>query len=407
MQIQVEYYNDTEKELFLEYNNIEDIERIIGNVEIEKEEFFTYLLFTQQCERDGLRNYKDFSKLKDIPLPLFDKFFDIDNSIKAIVIGKHNYKDFVERIGVSLSLCVMNELHNTHHADWQKVPETNFKKTLDFLLASDANRFIEVESKGTTNNDNSKKTPSVINQFRKIKDKKKQLRSENLTYEIKGNNLAYGVVSVLDNREDSIARCLLVDPIANNDIMSPRKYKLLSRLYYYYYEMFEISPYSNLTLLLKNRIQVLEKLIDIEQLNNVPLVDSKGEPLYYRNNSYSSSSVIKDKKTYFETHNTNKVIGRVYPYVGRRFLYIGLLEEIFEMLMRQNFDEIISYKTNYRTLGETLIWRLTKRDAKEFNIEWAFYEFEQLYRKGNNIEIPLSINSVYSSSGKIFGLISI
>lgn len=241
LQLSVNYYNDEEAKLFKAYDNYTVIDQMIRhNLLISEDEFKSYMLFTEYADEDGWRTYRDLADRVQHRLGDIEDFLDFSQGSIQTKMSSTRMNDsrMTERIGVSLGLSVVNKFHCLTEADWAITPNVYIggKRVKDFdcqiPMASDGSRFIQVENKGSINDDNNYKTSSVSNHYSSIKGKKESiLDKEKIQGIARHQNIYYGTISVLDNH--NTAKVWLVDPEAYNVNWDPKKYKLISRLIYY------------------------------------------------------------------------------------------------------------------------------------------------------------------------------
>ena len=259
MKISLEFYNHAEEELFKNYPNQEILDNLTRTpLEISQDEFLAYMMFTEQKDVNGFQTYEDLKGKIERRLGDIEDYLIFENdSVQTRFIGNKMYGDFTERIGVSLGLCSINQIHGLTEADWKLIPVMRTKAfDYEFPIASDRIQFIQVENKGSTTENNTLKTSSVSQHYSSIKAKKSQILEEESKAGIpRYKNLYYGTIGVLDQEPSRNAKVWLVDPPAFNIEMDPTKYKLLSRLRYYLDAFKNIGVRSKITSSLKNRIE--------------------------------------------------------------------------------------------------------------------------------------------------------
>lgn len=293
IRINVDYYDDKNRKLFSKYPNVKDIDRVVCNsAEVEEAEFMTYMLFKEKMDKPHFRNYRELAQNATERIHEYDHYLNFSNTVRARFepIYMHNRNDITEKVGIAGSLCVANRIHGLTEADWEKIPEKK-EKTTDYYLASDSHNFIIVEAKGSTSENNLNKNDSVYSHKSTINLQKTAERERHGPQ----NGLYYGMITVIDNREDSIAQCWLVDPEPPEIYEEPLKYRLLSRLFFYWRNLRVITPHSHILSNLINRIQVLN-YIPHKDLDSIPLLNRNGEPIEIHPNTFSRNSIIPEKK---------------------------------------------------------------------------------------------------------------
>jgi hypothetical protein len=399
MIVKVDFYDDDQKELFKKNNYPLKVDSIVSEkVAINTNEFLTYLLFTEQKKAPGFRTFTDFRKRMPKSYKLIRDYLEFDEEkMRTRFIGKEMDKNLTERIGVALSLCTLNKIHNLMEADWKLIPISSTEKTLDFYyVAVENNEFIMVESKGSTAENNQEKSTSISNQKRSIEEKKKAVEFNNKNRLSNYKALAYGIISVIDNRKDTLPQVWLVDPFAEPLEMEPRKFKLLARLYFYWRSLRAISPSSTLLHALINRIETLETIDNYVDLDGSILLDRKGKEMIIQPSSFSTKSVI----------GNNKIIGRVYPFDNNHLFFMGFPFNVSELLVNQNFKEIIDYKEEFTKMKSrmSVTCRIRSNKKKLYqlpdSIRCIFIDKKEEY-----VEFELKGDLYSLSSGRVFGLL--
>lgn len=339
LKVDLRYYDETHRNLLKKYSSFSQIENIVNNstITIPKSEFLTYLLFKEQKNHIGFKTYSDFNKKISKSYSLLERYIKFnDGRINANFIGKDMDGDLIQRVGVAISLCIANKIHNLNEADWEIIPEIagkNGLKTLDYNIASDGNLFIQVESKGSAVENNELKPQTISNHKSSIDSKKKAFR-ETEKLSVSTNTLNYGFISSLDHRANSTARCWMLDPIFPEVEISPEKYRLLARMYYYWSNLRVITPMSFMLGNLLNRLRVIEKSSNYGDFDGLYFLNRNNKKMrIYKNSFQNNSNILSDK-----------IIGKILPFTKNRLFYIGYRKEIYNMIINQKFKDIIEYK---------------------------------------------------------------
>ena len=400
LEVKVDYYNNNHKEDLRKYPSFLEIDKMISknkNVTINKSEFLTYLLFTEQRDVDGLRTFADFSKRIIKSYYLLEHFIEFSKaSFRARLIGDQMDANLIERVGVSLSLCLINKIHGLTDADWSLIPVNNFKKTFDFNYASNGNQFIEVESKGSSIENNKIKNTNISNHKKSIEDKKQSISSAYQEKKESFNNLLYGVISVLD--KNNIPQIWLLDPDPLSlEKIEPRKFRLLNRLYFYWRNLKYIVPNSTLLHALINRIKIIEELDDYNRVNKLYFLNRNGKQIRFYGSSFARKSVI----------GNDDVIGVVYPFDDKSLFFTGFPIEIFKILRSQDFDRILKFSYNKTYKACQVKCRIRTKQKGDFKIpdSESFY-FKYVDKNREYIEFTLRGDLNTSSSGRVFGILN-
>jgi hypothetical protein len=404
--LSVEYYDTTQRNLFQGFPNATTLNSVVQNgITFSRDEFLAYMMFTEQMDRNGFRTYNDLQARIQNRLGDIDDFLSFNNgSVQAKIIGNDMMQiGFTERIGVSLGLCVVNRIHGLTMADWEKIPTApgrNGHPTFDFEIpiASTGTNFIQAENKGSTNRNNSQQNNSVQAHYAGIEKKKEYVRNEEANLQIPiHQNLYYGTIGVLDNRPNSIAKVWLVDPPAFEIEMNPEKYKLLSRLYYYLDQFKYIGVKEKIIKAIEKRIAEIESSSDYTRFNNIPL-DYPYPRLFH---------LFMDGKM-FAAIDTNEAFGRIFIVENKQEMFpylVAFTKAIMRIIILQNFENILNYEYNPDFINESVqvLMRLGQKDMGEnklpSNLKFVFNERKKYY------ETTYFGKVSHSTDGRIFGLL--
>jgi len=406
--LSVEYYDSGEKDLFQGFPNAEQLNSLVQTgITISKDEFLSYMMFTEQMERDGFRTYNELSIRITQRLGDIDDFISFNNgSVQSKMSSDQMMQSgFTQRIGVALGLCVINKIHALTSADWKKVLEASGRggyPTFDFeiAIASTGNNFIQAENKGSIIDDNLYKRSMVSQHLSSIKNKKAYVRK---TEAILGlplhQNLYYGTIGVLDNRTNSIAKVWLVDPPSFDMSIEPEKYKLLARLQYYLDEFKNIGVKNKITNALEERIKQIAETQDYLQFDNISVdkdfPNTNGYYLYMEGRTFT----IVD---------TNEAFGKVffveYKQVVSAYL-IAFPKVIMRLIVKQDFKAILAFDYSQDFINEN-VQILVRLDEKNIqinklpdNLKFVFNERRKYYEATYFGKVNHSID------GRIFGLL--
>jgi hypothetical protein len=402
LKIAVDYYNAAEEKLFECYPNYEEFKILVGKeITISKDEFLSYMIFTEQADDDGWRTYPELKERVQHRLGDIQDFLDFSNgSIQSKLSSERMFASkMTERIGVSIGINVINKFHGLTEADWAITPKTYLdgKRLKDFdyeiSVASDGVKFIQVENKGTVNEDNKSKTSSVSIHYASIKEKKNVIIARDKANAVpKNQNIYYGTIAVLDDK--NTAKLWLIDPEAFQVDWSPRKFKLISRLIYYSNIFSEIGIHKRVQIALNERISKLIESKDIEQFNRVP-IDAKIAFTFVQNDNFVSINGNEAFGTFFFIENKN----------GGDVFLMALPKTIIKLIIAQNFDSILDYSFNNIEYTERVSIELSTKLSKaseDFNYTKTDFVFDEsrkkyFYQKYQNISS--------TSSGRVFGII--
>lgn len=404
LKISIDYYNAVEEKLFEYYPNYEEFKIFVGKeITISKDEFLSYMMFTEQENADGWRTYPELKRRVQYRLVDIEDFLDFSKgSIQAKRSSERmSSTNITERIGVSLGINIINKFHGLTEADWAITPNTSIdgKRVKDFdyeiAMASDGIKFIQVENKGTVNNDNKLKSSSVSKHYVSIKAKKSDIIARNKANEICENeNIYYGTIAVLDN--SNTAKLWLVDPEAFEVDWSPIKFKLISRLLYYSDIFLVIGVHKSIQKELKERIVELIKSKHFEEFNKIPLKSVLRFPMtFFDTRNFVNINNLLAFGTFFFIENDN----------GGDVFIIALTKAIIKLVIAQDFDGILEYEFTNAEFLEKVSIELSVKSSKtssDFEKTKTDFVFDEK-RKRYFYQKYQRISSI--SSGRIFGVI--
>jgi len=399
--ISVDYYKDIEKDLFKHYPNYKAINALVnGCKSIQKGELLAYMIFTEQKDRPGFRTYDELKQRVSDRLGDINDYFDFSHgSISAKFIGNEMDKNIIERLGVGLGLSVIGKLHNLIGADWKRIPEfagKNACRTFDFdydiPFASDGERFIQVENKGSSVDNNLRKPSTISQHYGSIKKKKESIDNNRLDYN-------YGTIGIVDNNSNHVAKLLLVDPPSDFIDIEPKKYKLLARLNYYLEEFTNIGVKKKISVALAKRIKEISDSSDYTKFNNEPLDYKYPVPyhLFMEGNMFAAIDHNEAFGTFFTIENKNEI----FPYV------LAYPKALMKLILYQRFDDILTYRYDPDFIMEKV--NILLRIGKKAEVDLGIIEklgFQLSERRGRYFEASYYCNVSHSLSGRLFGRLS-
>lgn len=208
LKIKLDYYDKKEKEKFKKNSNktiFDRIESLTGQtIEISKSEFLTYFLFKEKNDIDGFRTFHELSLKVPFRQAYIDDYLEFSSGTIKAKHKNHKTDDVTERLGIALSLCVANKIHDLTEADWKKIKEER-TKTLDYEHASTGSSYIYVESKGSIIENTEKRSLSTAISSHKssIVDKKDVRRPPAL---VKKRDIYYGIIGAIDHIDENILK---------------------------------------------------------------------------------------------------------------------------------------------------------------------------------------------------------
>jgi hypothetical protein len=285
---------------------------------------------------------------------VLDDFFTHDataSKFNSVFPDNNEQSGDSEGVGVAGGLTVLSSHHKLTEADWERIP-TSQTKDFDYRIevASTGSAFILLECKGTITSENDKKISTVSQHKAGIISKKEEQRPKAQNPE---RDIYYGLITVADPTNH--LRSWLVDPPAPETEEDPRRYKLLARLYFYYYNLNALYQHSPFVVALINRIKVLEIATDYTEFDKLPLVKASGE-------EYSSTRVFLQNFNVEREDNAGPVFGKVVllgdPDSTGQLLFFGFLRDVLRILIKQNIEDILRYDT---TVSQNRSSRIAKQ----------------------------------------------
>lgn len=340
IRIKLEYYNDEHKEKVRQFSSdkFSEIENYVSNgVEVNKDELLIYSIFREQKNRPLWKKFKDLKQKLPSRRDIFDDYFDLSSQTIHSKFGS-NESDNVqtETAGVGTALSIISKLYDLTEADWEKIP-VGQEKDLDFEIeiASDGNKIIELEAKGTIVTDQNI-TPNISNFKKDIERKKTAQRTKQ-----NNTHVLYGMISCFPYNWDHLTISKILDPLIVNTPFNPNHHKLLSRLYYYWREVKLISKSRLLTILI-NRIRDLTYIKDYKILSEQPLLNANGN---------------KIKDPYYFLHNkaiieNNLAFGEIFAHKDDIFYFYGMDMKVIPLIIDQNFETILTFHSELPKLDK-------------------------------------------------------
>ena len=409
IKVQVDFYNEEQKKKLLDYPSYKQIKKIVKNdIEVPIEEFLTYYLFYRKRPgKSGYRNYNEIGK--KIGKSLFDleDFIKFDgNSISTPAnVGAQDIH-ITEKIGESIGLAIVNRIHDISEADWDRIPETRGRaaiRTFDYEVASDGNSIVQVETKGSSVDNNDLKSSAIRKHKLSIigkKDKIAELQSKH-SYPYPAN-LRYGTITMLDSRPKSTVKCLLVDPEPYLEITPPAKLRLINRMKFLRDWISFISPRSQMASSLNTRVADLEALANPFELNNIPLMKGNGEPFEIiptpTGLGETVSFLLGKSRVTDGPHS-----GIVTKVSDGHLFFLGIQDEIAVLGAKQDFESITTYKALTGSMLKKVQCVFHKKRFKRLKLpNWIK---EESKKSGDYLSFNLKGKLMYNQDGLVFGIL--
>lgn len=399
MNIELEFYDEKERASFaanypseytMFYNSL-------GLIDIPIEDFKTYFLFRAQA-KDPANIFQSFNREMIVKWSHFNDYFNYNPDAQAFTtrLRPDGMNEIAEGLGVAGALSISSKvLLNLTQADWRKIPVMQ-TRDLDFShIASNGNKYIQVEAKGCFVEDNASKSQNIYAHKANIKAKK-----DNPAFKKKYStsiDCFYGIITCVDPSNN--LKSYLVDPPAASVELDPKKYRLLARMYYYHDFTHHISSRSFVSIVLSNRIKTIERSTNFIDFNGQVLTNSSFEKL-------SISESFMNTRSHIDVGN-DRFLGKCEVEVLQssttnitRVVFVGIPLNVYNILISQNFDNLLSYKHQPRTIEAVVTCRV-RDDGKHK----AFFRSLDIISKEGFYSFYATTELTIASSGLIYGLI--
>jgi len=412
VRIDVDFFDADEKEKLLAYPSASQIEKVVQQgVVVPTAEFLTYYLFHKKRPgKPGYRSYPELSSKIERSIRDLDEWVDFTNeTIVSAPDATPQDGAITERIGESITLSVVNRIHGLHEADWDKIPEHRGRSgfpTFDYgttapAIASDGKLIVQAEAKGTAVKNTLDKANSVRAQFYKAKAKKQEIAKMEAQNHYKYRaDVRYGAVCAFGY--EGTARCWLVDP-PTDGAGDPKEVQLLNRMAFLSDWVTFITPRSQLAASLATRRLDLLSLKDPFELSGVPLVRGNGEPF-----EISPFDPRLRQHSFFKnmSHVTDGPAGGVVTQMpSGNMLFLGIREQLIELIVRQDFEKILSYEFPAGTVFKSVQCVISKGRMRRMSLPPALQTDEE--SRDVYARFILEGSLQYSRGGLVFGVLPI
>jgi hypothetical protein len=262
--------------------------------------------------------------------------------------------------GIAFGLTVADLIFGTTEMDWKPIP---VKKTMDNdYLGSNGSIHIDLEVKGSFIKDISKTPSTVSNHKASIKAKKAAKGTP------PANTVHLGIISAIAGSGTPVVR--IVDPPSQLRERAPEEQQLLNRMDFLSRWISYISPRSAIAVALRGRLEALQQLDRIEQLDGLALVNGTGEKIdvspyqfgQLHSRFFATKSVVSDGPT-----------GGMICQHDEGVFFLGIMEDLLNLAVNQNFTAIRNFKRNPGTVTKTVSCIVPKGRKSEFDqipIKW-------------------------------------
>lgn len=406
--IDVAFYDDVEEKKLLTYTTASTMQQLVSNpVSLPTAEFLTYLLFHRKGPgRPGYKTYKAIGRKLRTALSILDECITFNGqSISTPPNLTKQLTEISEHVGEAIGLSIISRIHGLTEADWSILDSMKGRSALpsfDFQIASDGVTFVQVENKGSSVLDNSAHPPAVKAQYKKIQDKKYKLANlptgKNDPYPA---SLRYGTIVALDPNPNGNVRCWLTDPPPDTIDQNPRNFRVTQRLTFIHEWISFLSPRSQLSASLSTR------LADLKHINNP--FDLNRIPLYKGNNDSFEYSIFGEQNFSFLSNKSrliNKMAGGiVVQFSDTQLMFLGIREELIQLVASQDFEDISNYKSESSSKTEQVKCVFSQRRFKTLRLP-ASMNIES-NDMGGYQSFKLDGVIHFSAAGLVFGLLDL
>jgi len=408
IRVAVEYYDDVQKKEFAKYPTAQKIEDIVrDSIEISTEQFLTYYLFhDKRPGKEGWRNYREVGHKIGRAIAWLDEWIDFNGeSISTPADVDVQDRGTTERVGESIGLSVVSEIHNLTAADWDRIPEMPGRfglPTFDYRIASDGKNIIQVETKGASIRDGNDRSGSIPNHRHNISTKKSAIAEaqQRRRYPFPAN-LRYGTITVVSPNRDEAVKCLLVDPPAEGNPELSRRLRLLLHVNFLRDWISFISPRSQLAAALQTRVVALANVPDPFVMDGLPLLRGNGRPFEFspiggfpgHSWFFASKSRITDSRDG----------GAVVPLPNGDLFFLGLRQPLVDLVAQQQLRQLIELRTEQGPVQKTILCVLTERNFESLRLPPVIAERRRTY--GGYVEFEMRGTIHYSDGGTLFGVL--
>lgn len=373
VRLAVEYYDASERQKLRAYPTADRLEAAVREgVRIDIRQFLVYYLFRRKrLVMPGYRSFRELADKTDRAAIDLEDWVEFSEDTLVTAKGATPQDPAItERIGEAAALSLISHVHSLHEADWQRIETRSgpsgvptFDFEIDCPTASDGERIVQVEAKGSAVADTSVRSANILAQKARLDRKKASIRELAGCYPCPAD-LRYGVIAAL-GRQGTL-RCLVTDP-PGEAAGDPRRYRLLARLDFMHSWVSRIAPRSQLSVALATRNQALSTLKDPFVLAGVPLSRSNG--MAFEAGDFANFGDRRDPLGHLSNVVDGSAVGTIIGSSGNRLLFAGVRRSIFEMSATQEFDKVLSYKEVGISRSEVVRCVVPRARARRLGIE--------------------------------------
>jgi hypothetical protein len=391
IRVDVHAYGRKQLELIRALPESDKILRIIENgLDISREQFLVYSLFRYRDVND-LESLRNLATAKEA---LLEAILSTDDTSfwAHPLLDATEHRAEAQDIGEALGLCLMDKIYVTTEQDWSRIPEGS-GKSLDYV-ASDSQRILEVESKGSFVEDRSRKSSAISSHKGDILKKKESRRDSQAC----PPGVRLGTISAIDRRPGGRPTVWIVDPPVGYHERAPEHIRVLHRLEYILRWLTLINPRSPLTIGLANRLLDLQHIPNPSVLDGISLTGALNKPILPEKDPYaihgrffSTRSVVFD----------GPAGGVIVPSGDNKIFFAGVREDLVDIAISQDFSTINRFKVEPTTLEKRVTGIVSQGRFKKY----GFSEQSEAVEKRGTGYFALRLHGelYYSAGGVVFG----
>lgn len=411
IQVDVRFFDAEEQAKLLQYPTADVMQGIVEkSVSVPKAEFLTYYLFHRiKLGTAGYKDYRSIASKIHIWLASIAESIDFSgDSVRTPADAERQLPEVSEHVGEAIGLAVMNRIHNLTEADWVPIPEQRGRgasPTFDFQIASDGESFVQVETKGSSVDDNQILSAAVKAQKRKIDDKKAKLTIRSVKdQDPYPASIRYGTITAVDRRVDGNVRCWLTDPSPEKFNEDPKRFKLINRMRHLRNWISFISPRSALAAALSTRFADMEAMTNPFELDGVPLRRGNHDPFAFDTFGHALSG--RPAFPASKSQVVNGPAGGVVIQLGdKELFFLGIREDLLALAIGQDFGRISYYKAEVESVQKTVECTFSARRFSGLSIPDILRE--SATQTAGYFRFPLNGVLHYSAEGLVFGILPI
>ncbi|HEY1066412.1 MAG TPA: hypothetical protein VGE52_09895, partial [Pirellulales bacterium] len=201
-----------------------------------------------------------------------------------------------------------------------------------------------------------------------------------------------GVIAIFPTESTQLAHIKLLDPPRITPVDDPQKYRLLSRLTYYWTE-FNIISSARFLIALVNKLQDVALAENYMSLGGTPLLGDGGADIERPGSLFATRSFVAG----------NLAVGEVVPGEKDEWYFYGMDSAVLPLLLSSDFVSLLTFSSTLPTqlIEEvTIIARLRLSDVEERGID---RNQGRIPSAAARLEFVMRGTLFANSAGRVFG----